>query len=140
MSGIYKTSRGQAIDLDRLKLINQTAIAVGNAGTNARGDLVQGGKIVKTREQLAQEHYNISGNNIVKDQKVRRSSAEIQPDTPKPAEPVQITDPFEDLKNPPAAEVIEQPALSNEPRGGLASAVSKSQEIAERLAAQRRRI
>ena len=100
MSGIYKTSRGQAIDLDRLKLINQTAIAVGNAGTNARGDLVQGGKIVKTREQLAQEHYNISGNNIVKDQKVRRSGAEIQPDTPKPAEPVQITDPFEDLKNP----------------------------------------
>jgi hypothetical protein len=140
MAGIYKTSRGTTIDLDRLKLINQTAIAVGNAGTNARGDLVQGGKIVKTREQIAQEYYNISGNNVVKDQKVRRSSAAIEPDIVEPTPMPEIGDPFQDLQSQETSGVVEQPALPNEPRGGLASAVSRSQEIAERLAAQRRRI
>ena len=140
MAGIYKTSRGSTIDLDRLKLINQTSIAVGNAGTNARGDIVQGGKIIKTREQIAQEYYNISGNNVVKDQKVRRSSAAIEPDIAESPAMVEIGDPFQDLQSQETSAVIEQSALPNEPRGGLASAVNRSQEIAERLAAQRRRI
>jgi hypothetical protein len=67
MAGIYTTSRGNKIDINRLKIQNEMVVAVGNAGTNARGDLVQGGKIIKSREQIMQEQYNIRGNNIPKD-------------------------------------------------------------------------
>jgi hypothetical protein len=83
MAGIYTTSRGKSIDMNRLKLLNETTIAVGNAGVNARGDLVKGGKIIKRREDIAQEHYNISGNNVVKNNRNREAAAtEIVPDMP----------------------------------------------------------
>lgn len=83
MAGIYTTSRGKSIDMNRLKLLNETTLAVGNAGVNARGDLVKGGKIIKRREEIAQEHYNISGNNVVKNNRNREAAAtEIVPDMP----------------------------------------------------------
>ena len=40
MSRVYKTAKGKSIDIDRLKLSNETAIAVGNMKVNARGDLL----------------------------------------------------------------------------------------------------
>lgn len=80
MSNLYKTARGATVDVDRLKLVNETTIAVGNSSTNARGDLVKGNKIVKTREQIAQEIYNISGNNIVKKSRVKDNESDIEPD------------------------------------------------------------
>jgi hypothetical protein len=59
MSNIHRTARGINLDLDRLKTINERTVAVGNAGVNARGDLVKGGKIIKSREEITRENYNI---------------------------------------------------------------------------------
>jgi hypothetical protein len=56
---IYKSAKGKPVDLDRLKLKNETTIAVGNKAVNARGDLLgPGGKIVKTRDEVMKERYS----------------------------------------------------------------------------------
>lgn len=61
MSKIYRTSRGDAVDMDQLRLSNESTIAIGNARTNARGDqLGPGGKIVKTRAQIMQEYHKLN--------------------------------------------------------------------------------
>ena len=46
------TMQGKPIDFDALRTKGDKTIAVGNAGTNARGDVIgPGGKIVKKREE-----------------------------------------------------------------------------------------
>ena len=115
MAGIYTTSRGKSIDMNRLKLLNETTIAVGNAGVNARGDLVKGNKIIKSREEIAQEHYNISGNNVVKNNRNREAAA--TPDIDPLDVPTMNFDDHLDSTN------DEAPASAPTPRGGLASMV-----------------
>jgi hypothetical protein len=140
MSDIYKTARGSNLDLNRLKLLNEKTIAVGNSGTNARGDLVKGGRIVKTREQLTQESYNINANNVVKDAKIRHSAADVDPDPV--GDPVPTINPYNSLKDgmDQTPVYIDQKNLENQPRGGLANAVNKANNINEVLDAQRKRI
>ena len=138
MAGIYTTSRGKSIDMNRLKLLNETTIAVGNAGVNARGDLVKGNKIIKSREEIAQEHYNISGNNVVKNNRNREAAAtEIVPDVP--TMNFQVNKPIKEVAaapdiDPPDVPTMnfddhldstndEAPASAPTPRGGLASMV-----------------
>jgi hypothetical protein len=143
MPNIHKTARGSHLDFDRLKLMNETTIAVGNAGLNARGDLVKGGRILKTKEQLMQETYNLSGNNVTKHAKVRESSNHIEPDpisSTIPEAPLPPTVPLDILNTPKETVTISQPALDEKPRGGLAEAVKKSQDIAAALQNQRKRI
>jgi len=134
MSGIYVSARGVSVDMNKLKIKNEKTVAVGNAGTNARGDVVQDGKIVKTREQLTQENYKISGNNVVKNSQKKQTV--IEPDTVA----VNRTEVYDDFVNATTTETLNLIPLENEPRGGLASAISKSQAISERLATQRKRI
>ena len=40
MSRIYKTARGKMVDMDKIKLANETSVAVGNMKVNARGDII----------------------------------------------------------------------------------------------------
>ena len=136
MANIHRTSRGAQIDMDRLKLLNETTIAVGNAGVNARGDEVKGNQIVKPREQIAQETYNLSGNNIAKQAKIRRSSRDIEPDV---LPELQMMNPYEDLTsgNRETVEAHLTPTTEG-PRGGLANAVQKSKDIKTVLDAQKR--
>lgn len=73
---VYRTARGVEIDMGKLINKNELAVAVGNAGVNARGDkLGPGGKIVKRREEL------ISEMNTVPDQLNIRQPA-IEPSAP----------------------------------------------------------
>ena len=52
MSNKYKTALGKSIDIENLRLKNESAIAVGNMKVNARGDtLGRGGQVVQTRNQ-----------------------------------------------------------------------------------------
>ena len=88
MSNIHRTARGVTLDLDRLKTINEQTVAVGNAGVNARGDLVKGTKVIKTREQIARESYNIRGNNVAKDINVNAPIPDV------------ILEPIESFDNP----------------------------------------
>ena len=60
MANIYKTARGKAIDMSKLKLSNETTIAVGNMKVNARGDLLgAGGQIVAGRNQVMDQVYAV---------------------------------------------------------------------------------
>lgn len=57
----YRTAQGKQIDMDKLRLANETTIAVGNLKVNARGDhLGPGGEIVKTRNQVMNEYYKLN--------------------------------------------------------------------------------
>jgi hypothetical protein len=52
-NGVYKTSKGNTIDMNKLVNKNELTMAVGNVKVNARGDkLGPGGKIVKTVEEI----------------------------------------------------------------------------------------
>lgn len=54
----YKTMQGREIDLDQLRMRNETTLAVGNVRVNARGDeLGPGGKIIRKREEIMAEYH-----------------------------------------------------------------------------------
>lgn len=48
--------RGEVVDFNRLRLRNAEAVALGNGGMNARGDIIgRGGIVIKTQEQVEAE-------------------------------------------------------------------------------------
>lgn len=106
MPKIYRTMKGEQVDIEALFRKNELAIAVGNMQTNARGDeLGPGGTIVKTREQKAREYY----------QKQKALKAQTTRPTknppPKPAEeePVAETKPeLDPLEDPDGTEGLEE--------------------------------
>ena len=53
----YRSMQGKEIDLDKLRVKNETVLAVGNARVNARGDEIgPGGKIIRKREDVMAEY------------------------------------------------------------------------------------
>lgn len=70
------TMMGKVIDVGPLMAQNETAVAVGNANMNARGDILgPGGQIVKRKEQVAQEYHRHNPNAVK-----TVSLKEVQPD------------------------------------------------------------
>jgi outer membrane biosynthesis protein TonB len=64
MPKIYTTMQGRRIDVDKLRARNEQVRAIGNMPVNARGDQIgAGGKIVKTREEVAKDYYNTKAYN-----------------------------------------------------------------------------
>ncbi len=58
MGKLYTSLQGKQVDMEKLSLKFETTPAVGNVKMNARGDeLGEGGKIVRTREQILAEYY-----------------------------------------------------------------------------------
>jgi hypothetical protein len=58
MGKTYTSMQGKEIDMEKLALKNEMIPAVGNMKVNARGDEIgQGGKIVRTREQVLADLY-----------------------------------------------------------------------------------
>ena len=77
MAKIYRTAQGRSLDIERLRLQNELVPAIGNMRVNARGDqLGPGGKVVKNREQMIDEHYQ---NNISTKTKKNVAEADIIP-------------------------------------------------------------
>jgi hypothetical protein len=74
---IVKTMRGKTLDMGRLIAQNDTAIALGNANMNARGDIIdRKGQVVRKREDTAHEYFK--GNpNSVKQVALRDISSEV---------------------------------------------------------------
>jgi outer membrane biosynthesis protein TonB len=55
----HRSMRGIPIDLGKLMSQQEKNITVGNTKTNARGDqLGRGGRVVKSADAIAREHYN----------------------------------------------------------------------------------
>jgi hypothetical protein len=58
MGKSHTSMRGKEVDMERMSLRFEKTPAVGNMKVNARGDqLGEGGKVVKTREQVLQDFY-----------------------------------------------------------------------------------
>ena len=61
MSRVYKTAKGKSVDMDKIKLANETTVAIGNMKVNARGDLLgAGGQITAGRNQIMDQAYAVS--------------------------------------------------------------------------------
>ena len=60
MSNVYKTVKGKSIDIDKIKLSNESTIAVSNIKVNARGDaLGPGGSVSAGRNQIMDQVYMV---------------------------------------------------------------------------------
>lgn len=53
----YRTNKGKPIDMEAMRTANEKTLAAGNMSVNAKGDIVQGGKIVKTAKERVQSRY-----------------------------------------------------------------------------------
>lgn len=72
-----RSMKGRIVDMAKLVAQNETAIAIGNAKMNARGDLLgRGGEVIKKKEQVAQEYHKANPNAVK-----RVSLKSMQPDT-----------------------------------------------------------
>lgn len=64
MNRVYKTASGQLVDIDKLRITNETAQAVGNMQVNARGDEVDSqGNIIRSRNEIMREYYRNKNQN-----------------------------------------------------------------------------
>lgn len=127
MSKIYKTARGTSVDMDMLRLANESTIAIGNMKVNARGDqLGKGGKVVKTRSQVMSEYHKLN-TPMAEDFDIDDSVApkyDPQP-TMRVATPVPEDLPIDDSA--PA-----DPSFVK-PRGSFAESIAKETEITQEL-------
>ena len=61
MARTYRTMQGKEIDMDKLMARHELMPAIGNASVNARGDEIgPGGQIVKKREQVMSDYYELN--------------------------------------------------------------------------------
>ena len=61
MPKVYRTANGKQVNMDSLLAANESEIAIGNMGINARGDqLGPGGVIEKTKDKVMQEYYKLN--------------------------------------------------------------------------------
>lgn len=130
---IYRSSMGRPLDMDAMRLKNETEIAVGNMKVNARGDeLGPGGVIVRTRQEVLQEYYQQQ--NVYTAEKVAERDAQLaRGEIPGDKKPAPVSD-FNEMDLP--ADILEQDnhmpidkapaAPAPELRGSLADAVAKT--------------
>lgn len=135
MATNHRTARGTPIDMDRIRLANETTIAVGNMKVNARGDqLGAGGKIVKTRQQIMAEKNKlhkgpIADNSIgiaeSMDDIVVPDSVVIEIPQPQTVTPV--------AESAPVLESADSTPAYVKPRGSFADSVAKETEVTQEL-------
>jgi hypothetical protein len=125
----YRTAMGKAIDIDTIRVANESVIAVGNMRTNGRGDeLGAGGQVLKTRAQLMQEYHKLNTPVASHDEIVATSI-----DTP--ARPVtRLAQPTAD-DTPVATSALVAPVAPDyvKPRGSFAGAVATETEVKQEL-------
>ena len=125
MSKIHRTARGDAVDMDMVRLANESTIAIGNMKTNARGDeLGPGGKVIKTRSQIMQEYHRLN-TSVAEDIPVGAASTIV--------EQPQMTN----LTTPIAEDTLVTDSSSTtqyvKPRGSFAEAVAEQTEVTQEL-------
>jgi len=127
MANVRRTAMGAKVDMDMLRLSNETTIAVGNAKMNARGDeLGPGGKIVRTRAQVMQDYHKLHSS-MASDTPVVESTKLVNSEPEVPSKP---------LAQPVAEDTpVVESSSSNyvKPRGSFADAVAKETEVTQEL-------
>lgn len=111
----YRSARGEVVDFDKIRLSNETTIAVGNTKTNARGDeLGAGGKIIKSRAQAMSDYHKL--NSPIADNAPIKTPIAVAPIIKSGLIPDPVPAP---QSSTPA------PATYNKPRGSLADSVAQ---------------
>lgn len=65
MAKQHKSIRGRLIQMDDIRNSHGSQRAIGNAGLNARGDVLDSkGNIIKYRHEIVQEYYNKNPNAV----------------------------------------------------------------------------
>lgn len=145
MGKVYRTAQGRELDIEKVRLQNELVPALGNMKVNARGDqLGPGGKVLKTREQIMDDHYKPKSNqNVVKsnddpiptrsprgkDEAVQTSSKRV----------AQEFNPGTIVADLPESEQEKQQTAEEQTglKGGLARAVKRAQDSAEKKGLRR---
>jgi hypothetical protein len=134
MATNHRTARGIPLDMDRIRLANETTIAVGNMKVNARGDqLGAGGKIIKTRQQIMAEKNKLHKGPIADDfTEIAESMDDVVQETVTIdiPEPQTITPTAEDTV---VLESVDTEPTYVKPRGSFADAVAKETEVTQEL-------
>jgi len=55
----HTSYRGTTIDMDSIRRENEKVPAVGNAQANAKGDMIRGGQVTKTADEIARERGRV---------------------------------------------------------------------------------
>ena len=125
MSKTHRTARGDAVDMDMIRLSNESTIAIGNMKTNARGDqLGPGGKVVKSRAQVMQEYHRLN-TSVAEDIPVGASSTVVEQ-----APMTNLTTPV--AEDTPVTESSATPQYVK-PRGSFAESVAEQTEVTQEL-------
>lgn len=148
MGKVYRTAQGREIDIEKIRLQHEQVPALGNMRVNARGDqLGPGGRVLKTREQIMDEHYRTSRTDPnpgsakdgpiptrsprPKDQPIPTSSKAQKAPQPAAALPKEFQ---------PGTVLADSQSVSQnpeEPKGGLARAIKAAQEGKEKKGIRR---
>ena len=133
MSKVYRTSKGQNLDIGALLLSNENTRAVGNMGVNARGDKINSeNKTVRTRNESMDQHYRKTYSKHVKDEPVYKSAKavrEAQANQPVQEQPVveKTVEPAPTLAQEPIK--AQEPEPQKVPMTGLAGAIAKARSV-----------
>jgi len=143
MGKIYRTAQGRELDIEKVRLQNELTPALGNMRVNARGDqLGPGGKIIKTREQIMNEHYKTKSNQAV----VKPDDDAIPTRSPRRADDAiptsskrvaQEFNPGAVSADPPAKTEQQVAEEKTGLKGGLARAVKRAQDGSEKKGLKR---
>lgn len=131
MASNHRTSRGAPFDMDRLRLSNESIIAIGNMKVNARGDqLGQGGKVIKTRAQIMNEKHKLHGP-LADDFEVLESSSAVPAAIAPTQQKSTVLQPTIEHDTP----VLESSSTPSyvKPRGSFADSVAKETEVTQEL-------
>lgn len=115
----YRTANGKQVDMDTLALKNETVIAVGNMNVNARGDVLgDGGKIIKTREEVMKDHYSV--NNSI-----------VPTDAPMPTadNDTTVQQPVEQVQQPVQQTPVQEKQIDDDPTGPLDTPAEEDQWV-----------
>ena len=131
MTKMYKTARGKTIDMDKVKLANETVTAVGNMKVNARGDkLGPGGEIIAGRNQVMDQVYSVptgpKGYSPNDPEVFAQQQALIESSKAK-----DLHDLANNLVQATSPEVLVDPVATPAARGSLASSVAKTVTVAQ---------
>lgn len=115
---LYNTANGKVLNMDRMRLLNEKTIAVGNMSVNARGDRVApNGEIIKTRNEIMKERRNLHP-------VVRYNGHRSNEVAPVEQETDPVTAPSSTVQETTIVQTSTTPTTSSNLRGSLASAVN----------------
>jgi hypothetical protein len=136
---MHRTANGRYLDINALKIQQERTIAVGNSRQNARGDILgPGGEIIETKDQRMKEYYNAQKGSPLKDAPIYNTVDEAN--AAAVADIFETPDVFNEINNSQENSTQVDPNTPPPTTGGVNDALARSQELAERLRNQRRRI